>query len=163
MCFVNEDYDWIARVVEEADITVAKPCKCSECGGVIPIGDFAHTIHQQEHEQCHDCEYGDCECSRDDEGERICETKGCQCEKPNLGESFDYIRCEGCEKFLYAVQVVEEEEGCHHAEARPALPMWDDLQGIGRSKCKKYWKKAAKMFPEIKASGHLGLLWRMAF
>lgn len=156
MCFVQEG-DWIARVNDADDILATVQMKCCECGDVIPVGAFAHTVHQQEHEECQACENGDCNCPWDFYyGARKC----CRCEKPEFGESYDYVRCEQCDKFLRAIEAAEIEEGCHKNEARPMMPMWDDLEGIGRQECKRYWKKAAKMFPELVASGHLAKLWR---
>ena len=153
MCFVHDDYDWIAMVNEEADEVATRPMKCDECDAAISAGQFMHTIHQQESEWCKDCENGDCECA----------VECCECERPNLGESFDYVRCEQCDKFLRAVEAAEIEQGCDEDTARPGLPMWDDLQGGGRLDAKRYWKKARSMFPELVASGYLGKLWRRMF
>lgn len=163
MCFVNEG-DWTAMVHESSEIVTTKETKCDECGQPIPIGAFARTIYMQEHEECSDCANEYCSCpiaTIDNEEVKVCIDKGCQCEKPNFGETFDYDRCEGCDKFLQAIEAAELEEGCSKYEARPSLPMWDDLQGIGRDECKRYWRKAVSLFPEWKA--HFGMLWRRCF
>jgi len=154
MCF-NDDYDWTANVVQEADTLAAAPAKCDECSAKIGVGDWVHTIHMEESEWCMDCENGDCDCA--------CVGECCQCATPNLGETFDYIRCESCDKFLRAVEATEIEEGCNKYTARPGLPMRDDLQGVGRLDAKRYWKKAKAMFPELVASGYLGKLWWRMF
>ena len=153
MCFVNDDCDWTASVVQEADTVATGQVMCDECSANIGIGEFVHTIHMEESEWCKDCENGDC----------ACVGECCQCKTPNLGETFDYLRCEQCDKFLKAIEAAEIEEGCSEDTARPMLPMWDDIQGMGRGDAKRYWKKAKEMFPEMVASGHLGKLWRMAF
>ena len=161
MCFYNGDCDWTASVCEQADTVAIADCKCSECGQTIPVGAFAHTIFMQEYEECRACEETECECPYDSDGNPICWTKGCQCEKPELGETFDYVRCDGCDKFLQAVESAEIAEGCDRLEARPNLPMYDDMQGIGQEECKKYWIKAVEMFPEFKR--HFGMLWKRIF
>jgi len=163
MCFVADDYDWLASVQEENDIVCQNPQKCDECGAMIPTGAFAHTVFLQEYETCRDCEDGECSCPCDEDEDPICLSMGCQCEQPSFGETFEYIRCENCDKFLNAISQSEIDAGCHPHETRPAMPMWDDLAGIGRDGCKRYWKKAAKMFPELVTNGHLAKLWNHAF
>lgn len=161
MCFVHEDYDWIAMVNEHSDGVASVATKCDECDSSIAPSAFVHRVHQQEHEECHACDDGFCDCPRDDFDEPVCILKGCQCENPDFGETFDYVRCEGCDKFLRAVKALEIEEGCSEHEAMPGMPFFEDFQDIGREESKKYWQKALAMFPEIKA--HLGLLWRRMF
>jgi hypothetical protein len=160
MCFYNDDYDWIARVVEHADTTATKQTKCDECGSTIPVGANMHTIHMAESEGgCVTCERGDCECADDcDSGER------CQCETPNYGETFDYERCEGCEKFLRAVEASEVAAGCARHHAQPRLTeMTEEINEGGMCEAKRYFKTARAMFPELVTSGYLGMLWRKMF
>lgn len=56
MCFVNEDYDWIARVNDRSTYTASKPTRCDECGDAIAVGEVVHHVHQQEYEECQVCE-----------------------------------------------------------------------------------------------------------
>jgi hypothetical protein len=153
MCFVNE-CDWSPMVNEEADIKACGCTKCDECHAVIEYGDSMHTIYQQESEECLQCRDGWCECEGD------C----CECSDPDFGETFDYVRCEQCDKFLKAVEAAEIEAGCGPHEARPMLSMMvEDINNGGREEARKYFKKAKAMFPELVASGYLGGLWRKMF
>lgn len=167
MCFVHDDYAWYAMVSEHKATVATSPMKCDECEAPIAAGDFVYTVFQQEHEECQACADGLCDCPREDpndeDSDRVCSGVDCRCSKPNFGETFDYCRCEGCDKFILAIEAAELEEGCRKSEARPGLPMWYDLQGNGRDEVKRYWKFAAKMFPELVTSGHLAKLWKRAF
>ncbi len=79
--------------------------------------------------------------------------------KEDLGESFDYDRCEGCDKFLRAVESAELEAGCRLYAARPALgTMAEELSDVGIHNRRRYFKAALRMFPELKASGYLTAL-----
>lgn len=162
MCFTNE-CDWYAAIEEQSDYVVTTPCRCDECGKMIEVGEKTHHIFQQQHETCHRCEEWDCECPRNEDGDPVCDEKGCQCAEPDYGETYTYDRCESCSKFLDAIEAAEIEEGCHKYEARPNLPMNYDMEGMGSDNAKRYWKKASQMFPELRTSGHLGLLWRRFF
>ena len=154
MCFIH-DYDWTARVCEETAYPAQKPTECDECGAVIPIGGGVYHVHMEEYDGCRQCYLGECEC-----GEEGC----CRCPEPDPGETFDYDRCESCEKFLYAVQEAEEEAGCEGSEARPALgTMLEDIQNGGRHDAKRYWKLARQHYPELVTSGYLGRLWKRIF
>lgn len=153
MCFIN-DYDWYASVTEKTSYPVEKETRCDECDGIIPVGATVHHIYQQEAEECRACEFGDCQCVGD------C----CQCAKPDPGETFDYDRCQDCHRFLEAVEAAEVEAGCSIYEARPPLgQMTEKINDGGRDEAKKYFKKAAKLHPELVKSGYLGWLWREMF
>ena len=103
-------------------------------------------LHQQEYEECSAC-LGEC----------------C-CESPDYGETFDLNCCMDCVKFLEAVRVAEIEAGCALSEALPLLgEMVVQIGEGGHEEAKKYVKKAIKLFPELKASGYLGWLWRQMF
>ncbi len=153
MCFTNNDYDWIANVTEESTATASKDIKCDECRRTIPAGVAYHHIHQQESEWCKDCENGDCECVGD------C----CQCEHPSTGESFDYDRCLDCNKFLQAVENAELAAGCSISDSRPPLGEMRDTIHECKYEAEKYWRQAAKDYPELVKSGYLGWLWRRTF
>ena len=167
MCFYNDDYDWTASVVEQSTgVSIGK--LCDECHLPIPPGATIHHIFMQEHEECHACENGECECPLTADGELSCDSKGCQCEKPAFGETFDYDRCDECDKFLRAVEAAEIDEGCEPYEARPGLGgMIEELRNLEGDNevypAKRYFKLAVKMFPELVTSGYLGRLAKRVF
>lgn len=147
MCFYA-DYDWYASVCETEDRTADKPFHCMECGTVVNVGESYQYTWMQEHEECHRCEEGDCECvDRDDFHE-------CKCAEPNYGETYTYRCCQNCRKFLDAVEQHELHEGCERDEARPPLGEMADymreLDDLGG-----YFAEAEKMHPELKQSGYL--------
>lgn len=153
MCFVH-DYDWHASVCERTTNTAEKPTRCHECGRMIAADSPVHHVYMQQYEECRDCERGDCSCGDD------C----CQCPDPAVGETFNYDCCEDCQKFLYAVQVAEEEAGCSGDETRPWLGgMTEAIHDGGRDEARRYFKTALRMHPELRASGYLGWLWRWMF
>lgn len=164
MCFVH-DYDWRAELVERGSHATESGTSCHECYARIGPGETIHTLWMQEHEECQACENGDCACLKNHDD------AGCQCEEPVHGESFDWQCCDNCYKFLQAVEAVEVEAGCHRSEARPALTaMIEEVSGsnsVGREEAmpeaRKYFKKAIALFPELKASGYLGKLWKRMF
>src|ERR1700722_8291329 len=135
MCFVQEA-EWKAEVSEttEGPKTV-DTTRCSECGMGIDIGEWHKHIEMQEYEECHDCEYGDCDCAT-----KNTEDHECQCDPPNYGETFVYDRCEGCEKLLAAIREVEIESGCGEHESVPLLGDLDNqLRNLGdHEERKKY-------------------------
>ena len=154
MCFYHES-EWTAMVQEEADTKADEETKCDECHGVIPVGAFLHTLHQQEYEECHACERGDCECSPD--GGKQC----CQCSNPDFGETFDYEVCRGCHLLLQAIEKVEEEAGCKGSETRPSLSgMMEELSEGSKGECKKYFKRAKAMFDDPVFHRWLLGMWR---
>jgi hypothetical protein len=147
MCFWNDDYDWTAEVSEEEEFVASKPTKCQECYRLIPAGETMVHIWMQQYEECHACYDGECECP---------EGRCCQCEEPVFGETFDYHRCQECDKFLMAVEAAEVEEGCARHESRPGLgAMASDIMDGDRENIKRYFKRALRDFPELKASGYL--------
>lgn len=154
MCFVN-DYDWYAQEVAHSTRPAATPTRCAECRETIPVGGLVHHTFMQEYEECHICYEGDCTCADD---------KCCQCEEPEYGETFDYDCCDGCHKFLSAVQHAEEDAGCSGDETRPPLgEMRSAIRDGGRDEAKRYWLRALRDYPELKASGYLGRLWKNIF
>lgn len=154
MCFLA-DYDWYAQVCEQSERVVETPTKCNECGRIVQPGEKMHHVWMQQYEECHNCDCGECACNLDASG---------QCPEPEFGETFDYDRCEQCDKFLSAVQHAEEDEGCQGVEARPGLgSMMNDICDGGRSDAKRYFQRAARDYPELKASGYLGRLWNRMF
>jgi hypothetical protein len=165
MCFIHDDYDWIAQVMDEGDAPAEKDLRCAECHAAIPAGTVRHWVYLQQHEECDRC-FGDrdedCPCPAPKDRWGGCEE--CKCEEPDFGEHFDYDRCTNCERFLRAVQEAEEEAGCRSSEARPGLgTMIEDINNGDRDDAKRYWKKARELFPELVASGYLGRLWRRCF
>ena len=145
MCFVN-DYDWCASVVADAMPFAAKPFKCNECGVGISAGDQYRLVLQQEHETCWQCE-------EDDKDE-------CDCDEPDLGETYTYRCCEECWKFRKAVEAAEMAAGCAVSESSPSYEgMFDEISAGGQEEATKYWRKAVKMFPELRTSGYLRRVW----
>lgn len=149
------DYDWTARVVERGHQVRGTAIKCDECYKTIGVGEMAYHVFMQEHEECQTCDSFECECA---------EGQCCACEKPDYGETFEYDRCEECDKFLQAIEAAEIDEDCDPSESRPALTsLREDISNAGLEASKKYWLKAVVMFPELKASGYLGKLWKRIF
>jgi hypothetical protein len=159
MCFVN-DYDWYAEVCEQDDRPALADFTCDECWRLILAGQMQHHVHQEEYEECQRCADDDCDCQKNGNGR--CD--GCQCDQPATGETFDYNRCEECDKFLKAVEQAEIEAGCDLSDSRPGLcGMIPEIQGGGREEAGRYFQKALRMFPELKASGYLGWLYKRMF
>lgn len=158
MCFVN-DYDWTADTVERSEKIAEKPIRCEECRREIQAGQIVHHIYMQEHETCQACDNLECECpaqNPDDWHE-------CFCTEPAFGETCNYNCCHECHLFLEAVEAAEKEAGCDRSESRPALGiMIEQIQDGDFQEAKRYWKKAASMFPEIRKP-YLGWLWRRTF
>lgn len=142
MCFYSGDCDWYASVVETSE-SVAEfldPKRvCLECCEIIQPGDRYVTIYQQEHEECVN---DGCE-------------DGCVCDDPDFGETFDYLRCDHCDKFLQAIRSVEHEAGCAPDDQQPLLEgLFEELRNIGQHnsrEVKKYVRQALLMFPELKS------------
>jgi hypothetical protein len=163
MCFLL-DCDWHASVVHEEDRTATKEMNCLECSHKIQPGDSYHYVYQQEHEECQACEWAECECPDALDGKDRPQDHECRCEKPNYGESYEYWRCQECSKFLKAVQRAEVDAGCSVYESQPHYEdMIDEISDSGMDEAKRYFKRAAKDFPEIVKSGYLGWLWRKMF
>lgn len=158
MCFVNEP-DWYASINEWTEYLAEKETRCDECHCRIQPGELVHHLFQQEHEECHACENCECECPDVDD---FCHE--CKCEKPNFGEDFTYDRCDGCHKFLEAIEESEIEAGCKSWEARPHLcGMLEEIRegdNDDHREAKRYWKKAREMFPELMESGYLKRIWK---
>ncbi len=158
MCFIHDDYDWRASIVEQSDRIAESPYRCDECQATIAAGEPVHHVYMQQYEECRDCENGECTCPPvivNGETQDGC----CMCSNPTFGETFDYDRCDGCSKFLHAIQLAEEDEGCSGDETRPGLgTMIDDMLNGGLDEAKRYFKRALLEYPELKTSGYLGRL-----
>jgi hypothetical protein len=163
MCFYqSDDYDWFATINELSDVILDKPRHCTECGRSMKAGEPAVHLFQQEHEEC-DCCYGDsgpCDCPKNEDDECI----ECKCEEPNFGESCEDWQCLECNKFLKAIEQVETDEKCPPNERQPAWgQMVDSIREFEREDAIKYFRKAYKMYPELKASGYLKRMWARMF
>lgn len=158
MCFYNEDGDWSVSVETEEQRTADKLLKCCECGEPIEPGQEYHYRFQQEHESCHRCEEGDCECI--DWEEEADYWHDCKCEKPDYGESWSGNTCMNCRRFLEGVEAHEKAEGCRPYESRP-LPgnMIEQMEGFDDDQIKEYFEAAEKLHPDLRASGYLDRLW----
>lgn len=153
MCFVS-DCDWYPNLVHLDTITADAVRRCDECRRDVQAGGTLHHVYMQEAEECKACEHGNCECVGD------C----CQCAEPSTGESFDWVCCEDCHKFLESVKATEVAAGCHVNEATPSLcGMLEEIFNGGREEAGKYFRTAIRMFPELQRSGFLGWLWREIF
>lgn len=152
MCFYNDNYDWFASLTDESDVALDKPTKCVECRRQMEIGEVASHIFQQEHEECHSCTEGECSCPKDEDD--TCQD--CQCEEPDFGETYECDRCQECKKFLSAIEEHEKDEGCPPGERQPAYgEMAESLREFPRKERSQYFRKAYRMFPELKRSGYL--------
>jgi hypothetical protein len=155
MCFVNDDCDWYASICEKTAAPANEVTRCDECHRKIQPGETVHHIFMQQYEECHACDVAECEC---EERGKEC----CACDKPIFGETFDYDRCDECEKFLEAVQAAELEEGCSQYESQPDLgDMLSSIREVGASEAKRYYKAAMRLHPTLKP--HLVKLWRGLF
>ena len=159
MCF-NVDYDWTAEISEESTTTAEKPWTCDECFRKFPVGTTRHVVYQQEWEECQACANGECECKHADPDDPI----DCQCAEPSYGETFDYQRCDECNKFLAAVEQAELDAGCPPGESLPPYcGMTEYIGNSGIDEAKKYFVKALRMHPELKASGYLTMIYGKMF
>ena len=168
ICFYSGDCDWMADVTEEETYPSDGKTKCMECWRVIPEGQDVHHTYFQEHEECHACYDGECECPARDDGDKVCVDGDCKCEHPSFGETSTYDRCQDCDKFLKAIEASEIDEGCKPHESRPQLGvMVEELRNLEGDNevypAKRYFKRAVKMFPELVASGYLGMMARKVF
>ena len=153
MCFVNDDYAWIAEEHTITDGPAAKAVACDECRGVIHAGEWRRLVFMQQYELCQVCEDGDSEryvVGDDDE-----DPPPCPDDEHDFGESCEFVQCERCVKLLAAIKAAELEEGCAEDESQPnygALleAMTDRFDGGD-----VYAEKARQMFPELAESGHL--------
>lgn len=152
MCFYNEDYDWIATVCEVSTEITDKPTKCRECYHPIQAGEIVHRIHQQESESCKNC--------LDEDGDPV----KCTCGNPNYGENFDTRQCDGCHKFLQAVDEAELAEGCPPGSRQPNTEMMiETISELGTADAERYFTTARTRFPELIENGYLGRLWKKMF
>jgi hypothetical protein len=143
MCFYNKDYDWVATVNETEVTTADNPTRCDECRTPIAVGEWIKTIHQQEYEACQICEDEFADDYDEEQDKATCEHK--------YGETFDYVRCEACDKVLRAIEVIEIEEDCPADARQPALTMLlDELFHFEPVDRMKYIDRAVEMFPEIR-------------
>lgn len=162
MCFVNDDYEWTAYVSVWSKCNAQQPTRCDECSRVIEPGVVVHHLHQEESDECLRCERGDCDCGFGPNGVGEVEDKCCACPEPDFGRSFDYDRCDDCDRFLQAVEAAEVEAGCSRDDARPECgKMIEDIGNAGHDEAKRYFAKAYEMFPDIKP--YLGRLWNDHF
>jgi len=138
MCF-DQDADWIARVYEETITTAEKPTRCDECGQKIPTGGWLLHVWMQQYE--------DCLHTFDDDSAPLVEgVEECPPDcKHNFGETYDYDRCESCDKILRAIEDLELKRGCHRNEARPLLTQMRDAV----FEEPEYADHAIALFPEV--------------
>lgn len=156
MCFTN-DYDWTAEVFEETERAAEKETRCGECRRKFPPGTVMRHLWMQEHEECSRCSDAECDCPKDADGD----CAECKCEEPSLGEEFEYDVCPECDKLLKAVEAAEKEEGCHASESQPPLAqLFEQMRELDKDDVRRYVRKAEGMFPELAASGYLGLVAR---
>jgi hypothetical protein len=159
MCFYNDDYDWRAELIQRQDGVADKPVACYECGDKIKPGQFVHHIYMQEHED-ERCEWCDDGKTSDGTECQDCDGKGVR----GPGQTYDYDRCQNCHKFLQAVESAELEAGCSSYEATPSLEgMIEEIRNSDADEAKRYFKKALRLFPELKRGGYLGRLWNRMF
>lgn len=139
MCFYNDDYEWSASVHEETEGPAEKATRCYECGEPIAAGQWRRHIYQQEDEECRLCEQEegfDPECQHD------------------YGETFDYDRCEPCDKVLRAIEAVEKDEGCPEYSRQPMLgELRDVFVHPEDGNAMAYAERAVAMFPEVATVG----------
>ena len=149
MCFYAAEAEWFATISDEKEIVLDKDRKCMECRAVMPAGSTVFYLHQQEHEECQGCDNLECKCDY---------------EEPCFGEVYDYYCCLNCRKFLEAVEAAEIDAGCERSDSRPSYEgMMDEIREGRAGEALKYWRKAKKMYPELKANGYLARLWSMLF
>jgi len=135
MCFYN-DYDWYADVNDITEGETDEKQECHECGLVIHPGEWRRQVYQQEHEECHVCEFED----------------GPPCGDGNhdYGETYFYVCCRTCANILKAIEVSEAEAGCPPDARQPAYgelqeTLWEDREG-------RYVRRAVEMFPGLQSN-----------
>lgn len=135
MCF--ECYgDWKPTNWYEDKEPSKDPSCCDECGATIAAGAWRYWCRGEQLGVCRRCEQagvldGDC-----------------NCEEPDLGEVFEYVRCEGCDKLLKAVEAREKDEGCPDFASRPMLGELE-YAFTDHEQQFDYAEKAVSMFPEL--------------
>lgn len=156
MCFIDDgDYDWVAEY-QETDKNYSNRLfrlRCAECGVLIDAGESCCRMYLQQWEEprCAACEM----------------VEGCNCVPSNYdseeafqsrfstGDSETVIWCQECEKFLTAIEAVEEAEGCPAYSRRPRVGgMREELWHLDKADKKKYFLRAKQMFPELVTSGY---------
>lgn len=152
MCFVADDYDWIARVCETDDKVAGVDCKCDECHELIKAGDRIYMVHMHEHEECAHCRGDEC---TDDEcpwclGNRTDEAP-CTCDEGiDIGNTFDAVWCQNCQWLREAIRDYEIKEGCSEREADPPLGrMMDELGNLGPDERWAYAAHALQLRPSL--------------
>lgn len=150
MCFYNEDYDWIAEVNEVTDGPASQAGKCIECGSAIAIGDTCRTVHQQEHEECQQCEEDGCNAEYDADGNYV------PCDgNHDYGEIFDCLICESCCQLLQAIEAHEIDAGCPPHARQPSYGgLWEETFEDEEALA-DYLKRAKEMFPGIETRSRL--------
>jgi hypothetical protein len=168
MCFVQDDYDWIARHTEDDTITVTadtrkgKKVHCVDCGSVIPVGVECRRMYCQEHEACKVCDLETRAEIRDesDSIEEFNEADPPPCEKCDYGETTEDFMCGECCKLRGAIREVEIAEGCSPHEAEPLIgelrdAFWESDHAI------EYIDRARQEYPELALSGHLDRFYKL--
>lgn len=154
MCFYHPDVEYSESI--EHSTAIGDGCaKCSECHRTI-AGEY-EVVHMMEHELCQACEYGDCECQRDGDGD----CAGCNCDEPQHGRKDTYYHCQDCQKFLKAIKAVETEAGCASDELSPCYStmieeLRDNAEQGDADDVRRYFDRAVVMFPEL--AGYLEFL-----
>ena len=150
MCFYNDNYDWYAQVNEVTDGPAMKAGTCEECRQPIAVGDQCRSVHQQEHEECQQCDEDSDDAEFDADGNFI------PCDgNHNYGETADFMICESCCQILKAIEAHEIDEGCPPHARQPSYGgLWDetteDLDALG-----KYLARAQTMFPGIESRSRM--------
>lgn len=142
MCFSNGDYGWTAEVQVNTSGCSPLQCKCYECRAIIAPYEWRVHIYQQEYEECQRCE-----CEKLDDDDELCDEL---CDEHDYGETFEYVRCETCDKILRAIEAFEAREGCPVDERRPALcDLKDELNRWNRDDAPLYAAIAIEAYPEL--------------
>lgn len=161
MCFDTGDYDWCASVTEKTPSDSGKACRCDECGRDIAENEWRLAIHQQEHDSCQICEdeFSDEFISREEMESEVADgdeewaqnqIKFLDEHKHDYGETFDYVRCRGCDHFLKAIEDREAKEGCPPDARQPYLCALREEMSE-HYQARDYADHAVAMFPDLQS------------
>jgi hypothetical protein len=143
MCFYH-DYAWTASETADEVGTAKVPTPCDECREMIPVGGWVRHIWMQEEEVCrHNPQHDDYDGPETDSYD--C-PPGCT---HDFGETYDYDRCQLCDRLIEAIHAHEIKEGCSEYESEPALTeLCDAMAENGKA----YLAEAEVMYPGITAT-----------
>lgn len=148
MCFVYEDYDWVASDVETytAHSDGSGRFRCNDCGDIVPFLQACDVTEMHECVHCSDCGFRHSE-DFDREND-VCVNDDGEAISGDLGESCLIHRCQSCVDFRLAIRDLELSEGCREYEAVPVGSIRDEFGNMQDPvRVAEYLRRAEVMFP----------------